>query len=802
MLGCAGETSTPSVAERIFNALPVGARETSIIMTPRLCPAGIAPGPNRRAAALSRCLVTLSIACLFASPIHAQDFADRAAQPDLSGGAGGPQRGTGPGSGDMNCDGEVDNGDIDAFVLALTDPAAYALAYPSCDITEGDVNGDGSVDNGDIDAFVALLIGGPPPVRVELAGNALATYPYFEFVQAFNVGANVSVAVDPTLHSDVVGKDADVYILANRTSAEWDADATLTDIRAGGADARSFVAGTIQLNTSVLASSNTLSGLPGTNDIAVPYDLVIDFNRNGLLDSGDYIDGRGDAGGFYVVRDLTTTGPLATTSRSYSGGSFLGQLTYYPSTLASMGELPLVVISHGNGHDYTWYTYLQTHLASYGYIVMSHQNNTVPGIETASQTTLANTQYLLQNQATIGGGVFNGHIDRHRIIWIGHSRGGEGVARAYDRLFDGTFTSPQFTTADIVLVSSIAPTDFLGVNSANPHGVAHHFLYGSADGDVCGCPDSDIPQAFHVFERATGWRTSTYIHGADHNDFNCCGFEDFDGPAGTAIGRTEAQRITKGVYLALIKHRIDGSIPAREYLFRQYERFKPIGVLANSVVVSQFKAPAADRFVIDDFQTNTTTATSSSGGAVTFDVANFTEGLCNDNNTSFTWSTSDPMNGMTMNSASDTNRGGIFEWTTAAPAFLEYAVVPAMQNFASKTTLSLRATQQSRHPQTTGGVLGDLTFTVTLRDANGATSSINIGAYGGGIEEPYQRTGYGTGAGWQNEFETIRLPLAGFRTNGVTLDLANIVAVRFEFGAAFGSDRGRIGLDDVEVTAE
>ncbi len=59
--------------------------------------------------------------------------------------------------GDMNCDGVVDNGDIDAFVLALTDAAAYRLAYPACDINNGDCNLDGVVDNGDIDAFVAFL---------------------------------------------------------------------------------------------------------------------------------------------------------------------------------------------------------------------------------------------------------------------------------------------------------------------------------------------------------------------------------------------------------------------------------------------------------------------------------------------------------------------------------------------------------------------------------------------------------------------------------------------------------------------
>ncbi len=61
---------------------------------------------------------------------------------------------------DMNCDGLVDNGDIDAFVLALTDPAGYVATYPDCSIENGDTNGDGSTDNGDIDSFVQCLLNG------------------------------------------------------------------------------------------------------------------------------------------------------------------------------------------------------------------------------------------------------------------------------------------------------------------------------------------------------------------------------------------------------------------------------------------------------------------------------------------------------------------------------------------------------------------------------------------------------------------------------------------------------------------
>ena len=60
----------------------------------------------------------------------------------------------------MNCDGSVNFGDINPFVLALTDWSHYPDYYPNCDIMLADINGDGYVDFGDINPFVALLTGG------------------------------------------------------------------------------------------------------------------------------------------------------------------------------------------------------------------------------------------------------------------------------------------------------------------------------------------------------------------------------------------------------------------------------------------------------------------------------------------------------------------------------------------------------------------------------------------------------------------------------------------------------------------
>ena len=63
--------------------------------------------------------------------------------------------------GDMDCSGVVDFDDINPFVLALSDPGGYAIAYPNCNIMNGDCNGDGVFNFDDINPFVAILSGPP-----------------------------------------------------------------------------------------------------------------------------------------------------------------------------------------------------------------------------------------------------------------------------------------------------------------------------------------------------------------------------------------------------------------------------------------------------------------------------------------------------------------------------------------------------------------------------------------------------------------------------------------------------------------
>ncbi|MDX2197476.1 MAG: hypothetical protein SF069_00720 [Phycisphaerae bacterium] len=60
-------------------------------------------------------------------------------------------------AGDMDCDGFLTIGDIGGFVLALTNPAQYAVQFPGCEIGRADMNNDMFVNVGDIGAFVLAL---------------------------------------------------------------------------------------------------------------------------------------------------------------------------------------------------------------------------------------------------------------------------------------------------------------------------------------------------------------------------------------------------------------------------------------------------------------------------------------------------------------------------------------------------------------------------------------------------------------------------------------------------------------------
>lgn len=637
--------------------------------------------------------------------------------------------------------------------------------------------------------------------NMPLAGNFLSSYPNFEYVSAFNQGFSVSLAVEASQNPEIIGRTGDIYIVNAKTRAQWIADPSLTDV-SGGPQTESFVAGPITANRFQI-NIGTLSGNAGAG-LGVGYDMVIDLNQDGILNGDDFIDGYSDEAGFYVCHDLTQPGPYSVIETLYSGGTWLSQDLYYPSNIGSLGQVPLIIISHGNGHNYQWYDHIGYHMASYGYVVMSHSNNTGPGIFSASTTTLDNTEYFINNLPTIAGGLLNGHVDTSQITWLGHSRGGEGVALAYDRLFEGSYSVTGYSASDIKLISSIAPTGFQPTTAADPHEATYHVWTGIADSDVSGCASSTILWTFQIHDRAQQKRLSTSYHGVGHGDFHDGGGSSWaNGPC--LVGRNTTHTLMLGYFLPLVKHVIDGNIPAKDYLWRQWESFRPIGSpseLQNPCVKVDLQlrdGDEVDRFVLDDFQSNSLITQSSSGGSVFATVNDLTEGRPGDTTGSFTNSTSDKFNGFTYARSTDPSRAIVFEYNT--DSVLAFDVPTANADVSRFNYLSFRAAQAPRDPFTTS-LLADQVFEVTLTDTDGVSSTIRVDTYGGGIEEPYQRTGCGTGVGWGAEYETIQIRLTDFQHNGTGLNLCSIQDVSFGFGPSSGTAEGRLGFDDLQFVGE
>ncbi|MCH8805675.1 MAG: PD40 domain-containing protein [Planctomycetes bacterium] len=65
---------------------------------------------------------------------------------------------------DGNCDGAIDERDIDALMLALASPKEYARRYPGCEpLCALDANADGRLDGADVDPLVERVRGRPAP---------------------------------------------------------------------------------------------------------------------------------------------------------------------------------------------------------------------------------------------------------------------------------------------------------------------------------------------------------------------------------------------------------------------------------------------------------------------------------------------------------------------------------------------------------------------------------------------------------------------------------------------------------------
>ncbi|QDU69740.1 hypothetical protein [Engelhardtia mirabilis] len=695
-------------------------------------------------------------------------------------------------------DGPTDGSGSFGFSLVLpSDPALDGVTFYLVGVL-ADPTGSAPLDfSGSADVTLTVDLA---PVADELVGVSRPALPHFDWITTVREGDPLEFAVDPGQSGFLAGQSGTAYVTADRTRAQWNANPALVDLSGDGPDAIAFPGGAITQNRFTV-DAGTLSGDAGAS-LGVGYDLVIDLDGDGQLSNGDLIDGY-DGAGFFVARDPSLPGPFAVTEILYSGGQWLGQNLFYPTNIAELDNVPVVIVSHGNGHNYQWYDHIGNHLASYGYVVMSHENNTGPGIGTASTTTLTNTDYFYGNLATIAGGALVGKLDKSRTTWIGHSRGGEGIVRAYDKLFDGVYVPTNFSIGDITLLSSIAPTVFFGKGNSAPHAVDYHLWVGAGDSDVSGCVVADATQSFQLYGRAENERAAISLYGVGHGWFHNGGGSAFvNGPC--QIGRPETHRIMRGYLLPLVEFHVRGNPAAKDWLWRQYEDLHPQSKPDNPCIVANIQwteGAETGKLVIDDFQGDADPFTTVGGALVTTDLVEWEQSRLQDDTTSLTYDPLDIMNGMTYGQPADKEAGAVLRFDGLADYSLVYDLPAAQRDWSGHRWLTFRTAQRTRDPLTTA-LLADEVFEVRLVDTAGHTSTLRVDALLAGIEEPYQRSGCGSGVGWINDFESVRLGLRGFAVAEPELDLGQIERLEFLFGPSHGSTAGSLGLDDIELQVE
>lgn len=480
---------------------------------------------------------------------------------------------------------------------------------------------------------------------------------------------------------------------------------------------------TITLDDSYSAIIDGTESVLSENQYSGHYSIVIDVNENEQLDSQDFVDD------LFILGDFSSLGPYSVASTEFTESYWHTFKVHYPVNIEELSQLPLIVVSHGWEHHYTFYDFLGEYMSSYGYVVMSHRNDVGNGTSVASEqasvTTLENTEVFLSNLSLVADGLLQGHIDMDNIVFTGHSTGGECVVRAYSKLYNNEFISPFFDESDITLVSSIAPVSFLSGELAHPQGVNYHQFLGAADSDCSGWADDSYGQSLRMYERGWGNKQVTYIHGAGHEDFH--GFDSpnpySSGP--NLIGKEATHSVMKPYMLALCDLYCKGDEAMLEYFTRNRNEFRPLGISDIIFVSGEFVRVDSCSINLFDFQD-----VNSSAG-LSIENCDVTEIVMSDIDQSFEFE-GDPSNGMCRAAADDNPRCISIEYNQPSNICFDIPTSLSSEN----SLLSFRASRLTRHPLNSES--DSTNFSIVL---NGDLS-VDISSYGC-LMKPYPRSNGG-----------------------------------------------------------
>jgi len=515
----------------------------------------------------------------------------------------------------------------------------------------------------------------------------------------------------------------------------------------------------------------------------------------------------------------------------------LNAVVHYPDL--SQGPYPLVIYLHGRhatcyqgaaqflewpctgAHQsipsYLGYEYMQSVLASWGYIVVSiganginARDNSVADLGMQARAELMQKHLDLWNDWNSPGGappfgtLFSGLVDLQHVGTMGHSRGGEGVAKHY--VYNQSLGSPY----GIVAVLPLAPVDFNRPDVAN---VPLEVILPYCDGDV-----SDL-QGVHFVDdvRYTAGDTTpkhtTLVMGANHNYFNTIwtpggwpaggaddwlytpawGVDLWCGPSVSGNHRLspEQQRGTGKAYMNGFFRRYIGGEVAFAGLWKGDDP-PPPSALTTEIHQSYLPPDTPDtRLDVNRLLTDADLTTNFQGGAVTQSGLN-PDDLCGGQlpqpQHCLAVTSQNPVSRQphTVPSARSSRRGlsqNRFGWDDPS-AFLENDL-PGV-DVSNLGVLQFRAAVNYFDDRNAG----DQDFTVTLADGSGNSDSVQVSGFSGSLYFPPGEIPSGRPVP-KIFLNTVRLPLGAFPD----VDLTNIQSVRFDFNA---QPTGALLMSDIQ----
>lgn len=470
-------------------------------------------------------------------------------------------------------------------------------------------------------------------------------------------------------------------------------------------------------------------------------------------------------------------GPFATASADWNHGNVQvtnpsggGNITvqhygvvFYPddgtgNILPPITSYPLIVFAHGRfqqapytGNNHKQATYLLQHLASWGFVVAS-VNLDVVG-QYATPAAIPQRGELINKTVEYFQTLnpYAPYIDFTRIVYIGHSRGGEGVFAAVQQ-------NPSFLSS-IRGIAAIAPTNFQAY--AIP---AHAFvIYGSQDGDV----NNGWPIQLYDQTNVNNLKGFRYIEGANH--FYFTDSISYFAETNAILTRTQHHEIATTYFATWCAAIIFGDRPSMTRIAGD----KEIQWSTNFKIHRIFNNPR--RITVDNFEQVPANVTRNTIGGINTLV-------------NLTGAAEKSLNSATASSFFHVTKGMTASWSASASftADLQNGLDVVGYSYISCNLLQKYASASNPSGQAQR-------FHLSLIDLNGNSATLDntdIAPW------PYPFTTNANGP-IKSVLKTFRFPLQAFTAQNSALDLTQLdkVSILFDVTAT-----GDIALDDVAFT--